>query len=63
MQNSKRLVWTWCPKCMVRTKHEAVKTALQCQDCGCVHVGELIVPKTNLAAGSPTALEQARPAG
>ena len=63
MQIIKNFIWTWCPKCMVRTKHVSVKAAFQCTDCGCLHVGEFLVPKQNLLEAPVQPFEQASPAG
>ncbi|MCL4562696.1 MAG: hypothetical protein M1281_19050 [Chloroflexi bacterium] len=37
-------LWTWCPKCMVRTPHTRQQTNYHCQACGCYHRGQLILP-------------------
>ncbi len=44
MPTTKHVVWTWCPKCMVRTKHQPVNSGFLCLDCGCLHNGEAVRP-------------------
>jgi hypothetical protein len=43
MPTAKHGIWTWCPKCMVRTKHQPVKSGFLCLDCGCLHNGESVL--------------------
>jgi ribosomal protein L44E len=36
-------IWTWCPRCAVRTDHLALARGwLRCLSCGCEHAGQLI---------------------
>ena len=42
MERIWEVTWTWCPKCMVRTKHRQIKTAFQCLVCKCFHIGDMV---------------------
>jgi hypothetical protein len=63
MQSTKRVVWTWCPKCMVRTKHQSAQSAFLCLDCGCLHNGEAVIVNQQVLLEPPAVYEPARPAG
>jgi hypothetical protein len=58
-QIPKQVVWTWCPRCMVRTKHQPVKTAFQCTDCGCLHNGEAVFPSQKVLVEPQPVYDQA----
>jgi hypothetical protein len=58
---AKQVVWTWCPRCMVRTKHQPVKTAFQCMDCSCLHNGEAVFVSPKPLVEAQPVFEQAGP--
>ena len=61
MPSSKHVVWTWCPKCMVRTKHEPVASGFLCLDCGCLHNGEAVLASQKILVEPIPVYEPAHP--
>jgi hypothetical protein len=45
MNQTKMTIWTWCPRCAIRTSHIRRKSYLRCLACGCLHLGAQIVEK------------------
>ncbi len=61
MPSKKPVVWTWCPKCMVRTKHEPVSSGFLCLDCGCLHNGDAVLASPNIRIEPQPVYEPAHP--
>jgi tRNA(Ile2) C34 agmatinyltransferase TiaS len=36
-------IWTWCPRCTVRTDHERLELYYRCTACGCLHIGAQVI--------------------
>jgi hypothetical protein len=49
MDHKHKVIWTWCPRCTVRTDHYRINGQFHCLACGCIHVS-----RVSLAAVNPS---------
>ena len=58
MEQRHNWIWTWCPKCTIRTEHELQKNSLHCLVCGCNHRGAVIINNQEILSVQDRSLPQ-----